>query len=353
MKVFSMFSGVGGFEQAMPEDWKVVGLAEKEQYASCVLRYRFPDIKNWGDVTEIKDYTKIPDCDIIIGGVPCQAWSIVNRGRAGFDDIRGQMWFWFMKALESKQPKYFLAENVLGIVSHDKGNSFEYLLEKFTELGYYVDFEVVNAEWFLPQNRERVFILGIRKDFADGWNRRVEEEVAQQQGYQFSLFPDSEVTTIRDYLDAKRIVREKCSREILPPERKDGGNKGKDEDRRGRHTMVADYRIDEGLRLRNKMVCPCLYHRKHSETDMSTMPPLIVERDGEKIISIRRLMPIEAEKLMGWKENWTQYGVNEKGEKFELRNTERYKLCGNGVVTPIPALIYKNIKWLEENYEQK
>ena len=119
-----------------------------------------------GDITKVKA-TDIPDHDLLVGGVPCQAWSIAGK-RKGFEDSRGTMWFECFRIIEAKKPKYILLENVKGILSHNKGNSFERICECICELGYAIDFEVLNSKNFgVPQSRERVFLLGIRLDLLD------------------------------------------------------------------------------------------------------------------------------------------------------------------------------------------
>jgi DNA (cytosine-5)-methyltransferase 1 len=96
--------------------------------------------------------------------VPCQTWSIAGK-RKGFEDERGNTWWDFGRVLKAKQPKYFVAENVKGILSHNKGESFCLIIEKLIDCGYDVDFKILNTkDYGIPQNRERVIIIGKRKD---------------------------------------------------------------------------------------------------------------------------------------------------------------------------------------------
>lgn len=140
-----------------------IGLSEIDKYASAVLKYRFPNTTNYGDCSKI-NWSEVPDFDLLTGGVPCQSWSIAGK-RGGFDDLRGTMWWEFTRALREKQPKWFIAENVKGLLSHDKGKSFEKICEELCDCGYAIDFELLNAKNFgVPQNRERVFIIGKRLD---------------------------------------------------------------------------------------------------------------------------------------------------------------------------------------------
>lgn len=186
-----MFSGIGGFELGIllsehahfctePEavDVKIiqlqlgdksslcVGFSEIDKYAVQIYKRHFPNHKEYGDVTKI-DWSVVPDFDLLVGGVPCQAWSIAGK-RKGFEDSRGTMWFEYFRCIKEKQPRFFLAENVKGILSHAGGESFIRICEIFCGLGYAIDFEVLNSKCFgVPQNRERVFIVGIRDDLLD------------------------------------------------------------------------------------------------------------------------------------------------------------------------------------------
>lgn len=160
IRVMSLFSGCGGTELLLPSNFEVVGHCEFDKYASSVLRYHYPDIPNFHDVTEFADRDDAPEFDLLVGGFPCQSWSIAGL-RKGFDDERGQLIYNVFDILRKHKPKYLCLENVKGLLSKDKGDAFEAIMEYLSELGYELDFEVVNSKHFgLAQNRERVFIFG-------------------------------------------------------------------------------------------------------------------------------------------------------------------------------------------------
>lgn len=143
-----------------------IGFSEIDKYAIQVYSKHFPTHKNYGNITAIHAST-LPDFDLFVGGVPCQSWSIAGK-RGGFEDPRGNMWFESIKIIREKKPKYFLLENVKGLLSHDGGKSMERICEELCGCGYAIDFEVLNAKNFgVPQNRERVFIIGFRLDLLD------------------------------------------------------------------------------------------------------------------------------------------------------------------------------------------
>ena len=161
MKYFSMFSGIGGFEAAFPKDWQCVGFSEVDKYAIQIYSKHFPDHKNFGDATRIIP-ERIPDFDFLCGGFPCQSFSIAGK-RGGFEDTRGTLFFQIARIIRVKRPSYFLLENVKGLLSHDKGLTFQTIINTIIELGYDCEWCVLNSKNHgVPQNRERIFIFGTR-----------------------------------------------------------------------------------------------------------------------------------------------------------------------------------------------
>ena len=157
-----MFSGIGGFERGIEQsgvDMECIGYSEIDKYARSIYERHYPNHINWGDATEI-DPRELPDFDFLVGGFPCQAFSLAGK-RKGFDDTRGTLFFEIARILREKRPRYFLLENVKGLLSHDKGQTFKTILGILSELGYDVEWEVLNSKNFgVPQNRERIFIKG-------------------------------------------------------------------------------------------------------------------------------------------------------------------------------------------------
>lgn len=158
-KVMSLFTGCGGTEALLDENkFETIGFSEIDKNASAVFKYHHPNIMNYGDLTKI-DYEKIHDFDILFGGFPCQSFSIAGL-RKGFGEKRGQLIFNVFDLITIKKPKYLMMENVRGLLSHDKGKTFESIIKGLCELGYDVDFQLLNSKNFgVAQNRERVFII--------------------------------------------------------------------------------------------------------------------------------------------------------------------------------------------------
>lgn len=159
MRYFSGFSGIGGFELGVPDDWECVGYSEIEPRAIQIYQKHFPKHKNYGDITKINP-TELPDFDCFVGGFPCQSFSIAGK-RRGFDDTRGTLFFDIARIIAVKKPKTLLLENVKGLLSHDKGRTFETILKTLDELGYDCEWCVFNSTDFgKPQSRPRVYIRG-------------------------------------------------------------------------------------------------------------------------------------------------------------------------------------------------
>ena len=142
-----------GFEYA--------GGCEIDKYARQTYEANFGAPPTQSDITQV-DPADLPDFDIFCGGFPCQSFSIAGH-RKGFEDTRGTLFFDIARILKVKKPKYFLLENVKGLISHNKGKTLQVILDTLQELGYGVDYRVLNAkDYGLPQNRQRIFIVGKR-----------------------------------------------------------------------------------------------------------------------------------------------------------------------------------------------
>jgi DNA (cytosine-5)-methyltransferase 1 len=190
MKIGTFFSGIGSPEQALknlmldgmeyknnPLEIDIQFACEIDKYAKQTYLENFKPKNFYDDITKL-DMAKIPYVDLLVGGFPCQAFSIAGN-RLGFEDVRGTLFFDLLRYIKTQKPKYFILENVRGLLSHDKGKTFDVILKclaktlnnqislfKYSDaLNYNVHYQVLNTkDYGLPQNRERVFIIGIRED---------------------------------------------------------------------------------------------------------------------------------------------------------------------------------------------
>jgi DNA (cytosine-5)-methyltransferase 1 len=210
----SLFSGLGGFEQALNKlGGKCVMASEIDKFANKAYEvlYGEPTV---GDVTEI-EAEDVPDHDLLVGGFPCQAFSVAGK-RLGFEDTRGTLFFEMARIAKAKKPKVILAENVKGLVGHDKGRTLNTIVQTLCDIGYTVDFNVLNSKYFgVPQNRERIFIVAVRDDLVEQepWmdvkgstvvpkgKRRI-QQLEGVKTFNFDWPPQEEITTrLRDILE--------------------------------------------------------------------------------------------------------------------------------------------------------
>jgi len=156
-----LFAGIGGFhlglQNASPE-FECVYSNEWNKYANQVYKQHFGECDS-KDIRQVKA-EDLPEFDLLCGGFPCQSFSIAGK-RRGVNDTRGTLFFEIARIVKQRKPRLLLLENVKGLLSHDKGNTFTTIISTLDELGYDCQWQVLNSKDFgVPQNRERVFIVG-------------------------------------------------------------------------------------------------------------------------------------------------------------------------------------------------
>ena len=337
-----MFSGIGGFEYGIKQAFSnkqftevkqdrqggnrnshkrrhdvlstsrstpfCIGYSEIDKYAIQIYEKHFKH-KNYGDATTI-DTKQLPDFDLLVGGFPCQAFSIAGK-RKGFDDTRGTLFFEIARILADKRPRYFVLENVKGLLSHDEGKTFQTILGVLTDLGYEYQWQVLNSKNFgVPQNRERVFIVGhLRgeprpKVFPIGESDGISSEKnSRQQGERERI-----CSTIDSRYGALRNSGETYIKRCIPvltPNREQKRQNGRRFKTNGEPAFTLTGQDIHGV------------------------------YDGLKI---RRLTPTECERLQGFPDGWTE-GISD---------TQRYKCLGNAVTTNVVQAVIDKLSQLEE-----
>jgi DNA-cytosine methyltransferase len=167
-RYFSTFTGVGGLDWGLEEvGAKCVGFSEIKKTSEKIYKSHYPLHVNFGDITQINPHS-LPDFDVLIGGFPCQSFSLAGL-RKGLEDGKGKkgaMVLYLHRILQVKQPMYFVFENVKGILNHDGGKTFQKVFRVFENAGYYVRVIMLNALYYgSAQNRERVIFLGSKESF--------------------------------------------------------------------------------------------------------------------------------------------------------------------------------------------
>lgn len=168
LKYFSTFTGIGGLDIGLEEiGAECVGFSEIKNSSIEVYKKHYPAHTNFGDITELK-YEEIPDFDVLTGGFPCQSFSIagLRKGLADGKGKKGAMVLYLHNLLIAKQPKYFMLENVKGILSHDSGQTYKKIFRLFEKAGYNVRVVLLNSLYYSSaQNRERVIFIGSKVPF--------------------------------------------------------------------------------------------------------------------------------------------------------------------------------------------
>ena len=178
MRTIDLFAGIGGirlgFEQALGTE--TVFASEIDKFARMTYLANFPGTHLAGDIREV-DASDIPDHDMLLAGFPCQPFSIsgvsklnsMGRDHGFRDQARGTLFFEVARILDAKRPKAFMLENVKNLVSHDRGNTFKVIQGTLSEIGYHVHWKVLDAQHWVPQHRERIYIVGFLDDVPFSW----------------------------------------------------------------------------------------------------------------------------------------------------------------------------------------
>lgn len=312
-----LYAGVGGFryglEKANKEKFKCVWANELDKYASAIYRYHYGRIIE-GDIRTV-DISLIPDHQMLCAGFPCQSFSRAGR-RRGFTDTRGTLYFEVIRIARIRKPQIIFLENVQGLLSHDKGYTFEVILRTMDELGYDCQWQVLNSKHFgVPQNRPRVYIIGHLRG-----TRRPE------------VFPFGEGFEVHEGVQRKTDSQQPGIQDRSAFERPDSINgDGRRENvpgpgRRLIHNVYGGFH--EGLRI----------FEDYSPTIRTPSGgghlPLLEEENGR----LRQLTPIEKERLQGFPDDWTLHGM--KDEKvIKISNYQRERCMGNAVTTNVITAI--------------
>ncbi len=312
--------------------WECVGYSEIDRYATSIYRYHYPEHINYGDATTI-DVTRLPEFDCIVGGFPCQSFSIAGK-RRGFEDTRGTLFFEILRIARAKRTKYLWLENVKGLLNHDKGNTFQVIIESLDELGYGYQWQVLDSQYHgVPQHRERVFIIANLR----GTSRP-------------EIFPFGEPNQEGNYVDGLKFIGGIMG---------DKNNMWLDDGKNFSRNFPQGQRIYSTDGVSAQLTAQG--GGWGAKTGLYAIPMLTPDRenkrqngrrfktDGEPMFTItgtdkhgvvintgiRRLTPKECERLQGFPDDWTKYGLLKNGKVVEISDAQRYKCCGNAVTTKV------------------
>lgn len=313
MKCASFFAGVGGidigFEKA---GFDTVYANELDKFAVTTLKENFDFIIDHRDIRDVKT-NEIPDFDIMLGGFPCQAFSVAGY-RQGFDDEkgRGNLFFELERIFSEKQPPVIFLENVKNLVSHDKGNTFKVILDSLHKHGYHVSHQVLNASEYgnIPQNRERIYIVCFKDEQTH--KRFVFPEKIPLTKRISDLLENEDTIDARYFYTAKTPFFDQLIEDVVDAE-----------------TLYQWRR--KYVRANKNNLCPTL--TANMGTGGHNVPLLNVQK---KASTIRKLTPRECFNFQG-------YPADYKLPK-DMSNANLYKQAGNSVVVPVIERIAQQIK---------
>ena len=352
MKIVSLFSGIGGFEVGINNsnlNAEFVYSSEIDNHATASYLSNFSNNNLHGDITKISE-KDIPDHDLLVGGFPCQAFSIAGM-RKGFEDTRGTLFFDVARILKEKQPKYLLLENVKNLVSHEQGKTFKAIIKTLNEIGYTVDFSVINsAEAGLAQNRERTYIVGIlnektNKGNRDRRNKKIDKlkSTFDYKGFDFfnSLTFNNPQKHIKDILEKNKEERYLITNESVTKFLQDNSFR---EDKQYEDKIIKLFDLP-------KEVWNDLERQRRVYSVYGISPTILARSDTTKIYLnndketfIRKFTPRENFRLQGFDDKFIDNILK------TVSMTQQYKQAGNAVSPPvITGIINHFIKFMEKD----
>ena len=311
MKFFDLFAGIGGFRVGLEaHGHECVGSCEIDKYARKIYGKNFGHEPEYKDVRDI-DPKDIQDFDILCAGFPCQSFSIVGN-RMGFEDKRGNLFFEIIRLAKEKRPSILLLENVKGLLSHEKGETFRIMLQTLDECGYDVSWQLLNSRYFVPQSRERVYIIANLR----GSSGR-------------KILPLGKVSKRNDKSRKELYAEDECSSTLTATYWKGYGG-GRPMIKESKPVQM-NYRANVNSNMKERV-------QDRDETwTLTTNSNDFTITDGDRV---RKLTPTECERLQGFADDWT------KGSS----DTQRWKCLGNAVTTNVVEYIVGH--WNDDDLTQ-
>ena len=345
MTYFSVCSGIEAASVAWESlGWHAVGFSEIEKFPCELLRQRFPAVKNYGDMTKFREWENVGQFRVLVGGTPCQSFSIAGL-RQGLNDSRGSLMLSYCALASYYKPRWVVWENVPGVLSSNRGRDFGTFLTLLAQCGYGAAYRVLDAQYFgVPQRRRRVYVVGCLGNWRCaaavlfdriGMQRYIAPSRAAK-GTATGSTKDSVGSTM--YLTQQNNLIYKQS------------NKTAD-------TVMARYGTDDG----NVPLCLLgnTIHRITSGANGSGYATdqayTVTASDIHAVKTqhgVRYLTPLECERLQGFPDNWTR--ISWHGKPTDLcPDGLRYKAIGNSMAVPVMRWIGERIQLFDNYIERK
>lgn len=355
LKVVSLFSGIGGFEEGLKNsniNFEIVFASEIDKYAVQTYGSNFSLENMHGDIKEINE-KDIPEHDILCAGFPCQSFSVAGK-REGFNDIRGTLFFDVIRIIKEKKPKYILLENVKNLISHDETRTIKTILQNISDCNYSFDFTIINSqEAGVPQSRERTYIFGIynhKKEpfFYDKRNVKV-NEIKRWANI-------NKLNTMNFFNNVHFDNKEKFLIDVVEKNVEDKYYLNSDK--------IKDFLASSHINYDNvnqskivkvfdlpKEVHNDLERQRRVYSIHGISPTLLARSDSTKIIieenqeyKIRKVTPIENFKIQGFDDEFVK-NIKNNG----VSETQLYKQSGNAVSPPVITGIINSFEELYKN----
>ena len=361
-----LFSGIGGFHLGFEKaGYKVKSFfSEIDKHAIAVYKHQFPKSTYVGSITNLRG-EGLPRIDLITFGSPCQDFSLAGK-RKGMGGERSSLILEAIRLIGECRPRVFIWENVKGTFSSNSGEDFAAILQEFTNIGgYRLEWQLLNTSWFLPQNRERIYLVGYSTTTKRNWR---------------GVFPIGEGSKLFDSKKRKEgwkstglqnensLARSLNSRSAFGQGSEDTfikviDKRGNEKNSNNSATIISGYHKlpSDGDYIKVKSATSQGYEIAEEGDSINYSFPESKTRRGrvgklkaqtldlacnQGVIDsyrIRRLTPIECERLQGFPDNHTAFGDYD-GEIKPMSNTQRYKQCGNAVTTDVVKAVAEKCK---------
>jgi DNA (cytosine-5)-methyltransferase 1 len=381
MNYLSVFSGIEATTVAWePLGFTPLGFSEIEPFPCAVLKYRFPNIENFNDINSFKEFRIGKTIDIMVGGSPCQSFSVAGN-RKGIEDERGHLMFTYGNMVNYFKPRWIVWENVPGVLSSNGGKDFLQFLSMLDEYGYGLAWRILDAQYFgVPQRRRRVFIIGyfgdIRRSAAvlfDFGSRKGDiTQIATQGGASPGIKGSVNTSIFNQHPADSRIKKSNGVIDTVTGRWGTGGNNTPiclmDQ---GGSVMQVENNITGTLRKKimekangagtgehqhNPIVFRRQFNSKYSKSNISST--LLGEYHDSSMTNlvnsnqlIRKITPREAERLQGFPDDWTKIPYRNKPAD-KCPDSLRYKAIGNSMAVPVMRWIGERILLTEKIFNE-
>ncbi len=367
--LLDLFSGVGGFPLGLKQAGFTIKkhyFSEVDPYAIANYSHNFKNAIYAGPIENIKKGA-FEKPDIVCFGSPCQDLSIAGK-REGIKGSKSRLFFEAVRILDTYRPGLFIFENVKGLFSSNQGKDFEIVLRSFANIGIYeLQWQLLNTAWVLPQNRERIYLVGSLRGkprpevFPIGKSCKKTEDCTRKKLSERGISPtiDTKVGDHGSY--APYIFTIRSGRKVTGGSkvefRKDGSTNcitGADQDNLliNNWTPLRVERTEKAKKIRRANQKKGIDYAPFQEKQFvprsdGKMGTITAHPQNENLLcslgNVRRLTPLECERLQGFPDHWTKYGIQD-GKQIELSDSRRYQLIGNAVSVPIVQIVGEKIK---------